>query len=108
MEANTVILSLSEYNILRDFMTNLEKENTYRVSDYKVVLGGSYSQAPTFVSTDKAVKEIADICNKLEKKLDELYTENSELKQGILKDRDYEIDRAKKMSVWEFIKWRKR
>lgn len=108
MEANTVVLSLSEYNALRDFKTNLEKGNTYRTCDYRRVYNGEYLQGTTFVSTDEAVKEVTAICEQLTQKIEELGKENLELRQGVVKGWDKETEKVKKMSIWEFLKWRKR
>ena len=101
MEANTVILSLSEYNALRDFRTNLEKDYTYSVSNYSNILtpyNGVAYQGVTYISKDEAVKKIALINEELSKKLGDLEAENLELRRGIDKK-----NQPKEMSVEEHL-----
>ena len=109
MEANTLVLSLAEYNALRDFKTNLEKGNTYRTLEYRQCSYGSqYVQGLSFISTDEAVKEAALICEEQHKEIEVIKKENAELKQGILKEWDKKTNKIRKMSIWEFLKWRKK
>jgi hypothetical protein len=106
-----VILSLSDYNMLKDFKTNLEKGNTYRTLDCRQVCGnGSYVYSPTYVSTDEAVKELGEICEIHGKNIEKLKIENSEMRQRILREqdgkRDEILEKVKKMSIWQFLKWK--
>ncbi len=75
MEKNTVLLSLRDYNGLREFREEIEKGNTFCDWGFR------------YISTDEAVKEITECNQALKKQLDESL--------------------IKKMSIWQFIKWRK-
>jgi hypothetical protein len=107
MEANTVVLSLPEYNNLRDFKTNLEKGNTYRYTSYQQISNYASIQINNFVTTDEAVKVVTQANEVLSDRITELVTENQNLQQGIVKGWDKEIDKVRKMSIWQFLKWRK-
>lgn len=95
---NTATLNLFEYNELRDFKKEIEKGNTYHTSNYYQGMG-LYQYQNQFISTDEAVKKIAE--------------ENASLLKEIqvLKDKDKPkgktIEEVKKMSIWQFRKWRK-
>jgi hypothetical protein len=117
MEANTVILALPEYNALRDFKTELEKGNTYRTQDFQTPYYNGCVVYPTvlFVSTDDAVKEIATRNKNLLDQNEELKKEINLLKNPPTVQSPSNLDEAnriikevKKMSVWEFRKWRKK
>ena len=86
METNTVILSVEEYNKLRDFKINIEKGNTYSV------LRNMYSVYDNFITTDEAVKEVLKINKELAENVDTINGKN--------------ILDVSKMSIWEFIKWK--
>ena len=90
METNTVILSLNDYNELRDFKDKIQKE-------YTLNTWCSYHSHQTWVSTNDALKELAETNNLLEKTI-------RELKYPIKKEPS--ISEIKKMSVWQFLKWR--
>jgi len=113
MEANTVILALSEYNALRDFKTELEKGNTYRTLDYQQIYSGQYLQGVSFVSTDEAVKEITSKNEVLSKQIQDLEVKIQTLNYSaagspkIIYKTELTIKDVKKMSIWEFLKWRK-
>lgn len=106
MEANTVILSLPEYNTLRDFKENIEKGNTYRTIEYSTSPYASQLcvTIPLFVTTDEAVKEIAKQNDSLSKELAKLSAENYELRHP--KTKELTLKDVKNMSIWEFRKWR--
>ena len=107
MEANTVILSLPEYNALRDFKENIEKGNTFRTIEYSTNSYMSQSSIiiPLFVTTDEAVKEIARQNDTLSKELAKVSAEIYELKNP--KPKDLTLKDVKKMSIWKFLKWRR-
>jgi len=90
METNTVILSVEEYNKLRDFKINIEKGNTYSI------LRNMYSVYDNFITTDEAVKEVL----KINKELAENQIQNVDTING------KNILDVSKMSIWEFIKWK--
>lgn len=105
MEANTVILSLSEYNSLRDFRENQKKNKTCLIVGYDPQLWCGYTPRYTYITSDMAVEQIAkkntellDEVVKLKNKIYEL--ENPQRKEPTLED-------IKKMSIWKFMKWRK-
>jgi len=106
MEANTVILSLPEYNALRDFKENIEKGNTYRTIDYSTHphISQAYIAIPIFITTDEAVKEIANQNSNLSAELAKVSSENYALKNP--KTKELTLKDVKKMSIWEFRKWR--
>jgi hypothetical protein len=106
MEANTVILSLPEYNALRDFKTNLEKGNTYRYLGYQQVSKYAAIQVTNFITTDEAVKEAMKANEKLIEENCELTNRINELEQPPV-PKEITVDEIKKMSIWEFRKWRK-
>lgn len=82
MEKDTVLLSLENYNELRDFKREIEAGNTY-----VIIRGdGLWQKEMCFVSADKR-KEIY------------------ELKYPDKKQPN--IDKLKAMSVWQFLKWKK-
>jgi len=102
MEVNTVILSLFEYNTLRDFKENLEKNNTYHVLGYYDTWCGQ-TNTTTFVSTDEAVKMIAEKNETLSKKIADLTQEIYDLKHP--KEKEPTTTELKKYSFWKLYKW---
>ena len=91
MEKNTVVLDLIEYNKLRDFRKGILKNNVYQI------VVSSYEHF-SIISTNKVVKSLASINKSLSSKIYDL--ENPKKKEITLED-------IKKMSYWEFRKWRK-
>jgi len=92
MKNNQVILSLEDYNGLRDFEREIEKGNTFR-------LWTGWGEELKYISTDETVKEISEINKKLSAEIIELkHKDKSKLKT---------FNDIKKMSIWQFIKWRK-
>ncbi len=89
MEKNTVLLDVEKYNELRDFKQNIEESKTL------TVINSLYSYSSTFISTDEAVSKIGEANKKL-------YNENRRLQQN-----EITVNNIKKMSYWEFRKWRK-
>jgi hypothetical protein len=109
MEANTVILNLAEYNALRDFKKELEKGNTYRCLDYSQssYYNGVLLPSATYISEEEAVKEIAVKNEHLLQEIADLQTEIQKLKNPP-KTKEQSINDIKKMSVWEFRKWKRK
>lgn len=85
-------ISIDEYNSLRDFKIEMEKGNTFIISGN----GYHYNFSKTFVSTDEAVALIAKENGLLIKTIEELRTPEVTT-----------IDDVKKMSYWEFHRWKK-
>lgn len=90
MEKDTVLLDVEKYNELRDFKQKIEEGKTLVITS-----GWNYYQQ-SFITTEKALIEIAE-ANKL------LQKENEELR----KPKEITLNDIKKMSYWEFRKWRK-
>ena len=91
MEINTVILSVEEYNKLRDFKINIEKGNTFSV------LRDRYSAYDQFITTNEAVKEVLKINEEMAYKL---------LNHDVTRINGKNVLDVSKMSIWEFIKWK--
>ena len=94
MEKDTVLLSLENYNELRDFKREIEAGNTY-----VVIRGdGLWQKETCFISSDKAMKDLDGL-------IQSLRTEICELKYPDKKKPN--IDKLKAMSIWQFLKWKK-
>ena len=99
METNTVNLNLRTYNRLRDFEKNMQENNTIKIdnyysdNDYKQ--NWYYSQSEMVKGIEKANKTLADKISDLERQL------SGEPKKITIKN-------VKGMSIWQFIKWRKK
>jgi hypothetical protein len=112
METNTVVLRLSDYNQLREFKEKMEEGNTYKLPQPFVYGGGSYVMGEsypktTYITTDSAVAELLERNTHLSALNEELMNECNRLR---LEDRPYNsklVNKLAKMSIWEFIKWRK-
>ena len=91
MEINTVILSVEEYNKLRDFKINIEKGNTFSV------LRDRFSYYDQFITTNEAVKEVLKINEEMAYKL---------LNHDVTRINGKNVLDVSKMSIWEFIKWK--
>ena len=92
MKKNTVLLAVKKYNELRDFKQKIEESKTL------VIVSGYNFLEKEFISTEEAVEKIAE-ANKI------LQKENKDLRSDNL--RGITINDIKKMSYWEFRKWRK-
>ena len=111
MEKNTVLLSLERYNELRDFETNIKKNNTLILESWR-----GYDLRK-FVSTDSLLKAAVEEANKFHKEFEKLEMELKLTKQELEKARklipktedkkEITIEDIKKMSYWEFKKWKK-
>lgn len=93
MEKNTVLLDVEKYNELRDFKQKIEEGKTI------VIVSGWNYYNREFITTEKAVEQIAE-ANKL------LQKENEDLRNAN-KPKELALNDIKKMSYWEFRKWRK-
>lgn len=111
MEKNTVLLSLERYNELRDFETNIAKNNTLILESWK-----GYDLRK-FVSTDSLLKAAVEESNKFHKEFEKLEMELKLTKQELEKacklipkiedKKEITIEDIKKMSYWEFKRWKK-
>ena len=104
MKKDTVLLDVEKYNVLRDFKEYIEKGNTLEINNSR------YNSYHRFITTDEAVKILVNESNDLIKtqaeELNRLLKQISDL-QEINKPKEITINDLKKMSYWEFRKWRK-
>ena len=103
MKKNTVIISIEEYNKLRDFKKEVEESS--RLSKFAVIeekLGSSsfLTIRKYYYTESEIVTEIEELNKKLEEHNKELEEHNKELE--IL------VNDLKKMSYLKFCKWRKK
>ena len=93
MEKNTVLLSVEDYNELRDFQK--------KTSEGYIEVYGNCGLRTYYTTKDEAFKEITAHNKELQDKIYELNDEIAGKPKGkTLKD-------VKGMSIWQFIKWRK-
>ena len=88
MQKDTVILSIEEYNELRDFKKEIENGKTLILST------GFYGTKLFFYTKDEAIKLLIDASKDLEE-------ENESLRK------EKPTSQVKRMSIWQFLKWRK-
>ena len=97
MEKDTVLLSVNEYNRLRDFRIEIERGNTL------LIHGSQFSYGEKFISTGEALKEIS----RLNESLKENYQRECKRLQDLVDGKKtIEISNIKEMSIWQFIKWK--
>ena len=92
MKENTVTLSLKVYNDLRDFKSEIQKNNAV-----KIINGWDFNERLVFVG--EFPKYIID-------KNENLVKENNDLRSENLKFYN-ELKDIKKMSIWEFRRWKR-
>jgi hypothetical protein len=90
MEKDTVLLAVEKYNELRDFKQKMEEGKTLVIIDHR------WTYSKKFVTESEAVKIVVQDNEVLQKKLDELTA-----------PKEITLNDIKKMSYWEFRKWRK-
>lgn len=102
MEVNTAILSLAEYNQLRDFKKTIEEGNTVQF------YGNSWGL--TFISTDEALKKAEQGNKELKDQIRFLEQANYELRnpKKVEPSPAFTLADVKKMSVWQFLKWKRK
>ena len=93
MEKDTVLLAVEKYNELRDFKQKIEEGKTISI------VTGNWNYTKTFITTDEAIKSIAQTNEDLGKEIERL--------KNLNKPKDLTLNDIKKMSYWEFRKWRK-
>ncbi len=91
MGKNTIILSVEDYNSLRDFKINIDKRNTYSV------LRDRFRAYDQFITTNEAVKEVLKVNEEMAYKL---------LNPDVTRINGKTVLDVSKMSIWEFIKWK--
>ena len=99
MEKNTVLLSIKDYNELRDFKIEIERNHT--LHSWEHTWGSGY----TWVTTDEAVKCIAQKNKEASKNVRKLQEKIWDLKHPETKKET--LESVKKMSIWQFIKWKR-
>ena len=111
MEKDTVILSLVDYNKLREFKEKVEQ-------DYVVEKVYWYGQdSYKYFTKDSAIKTIIEDFNNKKKHFDELVVKLKESEDALYElkklvpnkpiKKDPTLEDIKKMSYWEFRKWKK-
>lgn len=90
MKTNTVLIDLETYNDLRDFKEKMVKDHSYFIVD---TYNGCRQK---IVTIDEAVKDLISINNLLQKEINDVDEIASELNS------------VKQMSVWQFMKWRRK
>lgn len=108
MEKDTVLLAVEKYNELRDFKKEVEesrKESKFAVIEetWGGFVGGGYSIK--YYTENEAVLDFETRNKELEAKNKELEAKIE--KAGIKEPVEISINDLKKMSYWEFRKWRK-
>lgn len=109
MQENTVLLSVKEYNELRDFKKEVEENLTK--SKFAVITNGygyglySHDVTTRYYTQDEAILDFENKNKELKEEICEL---KSKLKKSEIKEPvEVTIDDLKNMSYWEFRKWRK-
>lgn len=87
MEKDTVLLSVEQYNELRDFKKKIEEGFTFTISTI-----GYYNMQ--FITIDETIGRIVEVNKGLQSQIEHLRKE-------------LPIHEIKKMSVWQFLKWKK-
>jgi hypothetical protein len=90
MEKDTVLLDVDKYNELRDFKEQMQAGKTLLIIDTR------WTFRKEFVTESEAVKVIANDNAILQKEIKRLTA-----------PKEITINDLKKMSYWEFRKWRK-
>lgn len=125
MEKDSVLLDLNKYNELRDFKRETLEGKTYTF--YEAYVGCENNINAKFITKDETIIALSEENEKLGKKDQEHNKELRRLRYEFSNERDKNIkltkdlgakvdeitglynkvDEIKKMSIWEFIKWRK-
>jgi len=93
MEKDTVLLDVEKYNELRDFKQKIEEGYTLTIAS------SNFYYDRRFITTDKAVEEVVSANKELQKQIEDLRNGNQ--------NKELPISEIKKMSIWQFFKWRK-
>lgn len=99
METNTVNLNLRTYNRLRDFEKNIKENNSISLNSYN---SDNEYRNYWYYTQSEMVKMIGKENNILMDKINDLERQLAgEPKEMTLRD-------VRKMSIWQFIKWRRK
>jgi len=108
MDVNTVLLPVDEYNELRDFKKSIEEGKTI------VYYYAGYNLRKRCYTTDEAVLDVIEANEILMDEARNSHTEVCALRKDIkeltekkVKALLININAVKRMTVWEFLKWRK-
>lgn len=101
MKLNQILISLEEYDSLRDFKENIKNGNTYYCSNSIIGFSSSY------MTKEEATSSLIGELKKKEVELSEL-KEINRLMISNRKDIDDRIRSIREMSVIQFLKWRKK
>ena len=103
MEANTVTLTLSDYHSLKEFKEEMEKNNVARL------YGGSWANSYHFIYKEQAFKEAEEVNENLRKENEYLRQTNHQLMYPPQpQEKEITLSDVKKMSIWEFLKWKRK
>lgn len=114
MNGNYVKIDLNLYNNLRDFKRKMEKKHGV------TIFTSMWGDNQMCVTTDEAVKVLTETNVKLQENREEMLQENIRLNNLVssLRFENTELksqlpapttlDDIKKMSIWQFMKWRKK
>jgi hypothetical protein len=92
MEKNTVILSLEQYNYLRDVEKNQREKHSFEIK--------SWNSNYIIVMSDNEIVE------KIVKENQRLFSNANELSNELL-DLQRRYNRFKEFSIWDFFRWKK-
>lgn len=101
MEAGAVVLSLEQYNLLLDCKKALEEKKIIVVNSEK-----SYGEQTRYMTNEKAVEEIALENKALEETMNKA-NDTWQKTRSVNYTLENELEKVKKMSYWQFRKWRK-
>jgi hypothetical protein len=104
MKKNTVILDVEKYNELRDFKKAIEDGFIIKTYDGFSYMKMNMTESEALVEMSKRIDELNKINNDLWSKIATLNLEIKELKNPVKKE--LTVDDIKKMSYWEFKKWK--
>lgn len=101
MDKNTILLDVNNYNELRDFKNKIENGD-FLVS-VKIFRNGSHIQTykTQIYTKETTIKMLTDDNEVLRKEIDNL------IDQLNPKQKEISLEDIKKMSYWEFRKWKK-
>ncbi|WP_159522919.1 hypothetical protein [Sunxiuqinia indica] len=102
MDKNTVLLSVEDYNALRDFKKEITDGNVL-VEYYS--FGFGVSSRTRYYTNDEVAKELHKKNDNLKNKIKDLENRIKDLENP--KPKETTIDEIKKMSVWQFLKWKR-
>ena len=107
MENNQLVLDLETYNRLRDFNIKILDGEVLRYYDPD----GYREEEVGFITTDRAIKELIGnnkILNSRILELDHTIWKLKNPEKVMIHDPNELLKKVYKMTVWEFIKWRRK